>query len=849
MFRAKISVNRIQKRLNYLFVFFCLSTPAISFAQNNGLHFYGQETVQDKRTSLDLTADEEMCFDGDFELSFDLYFTPKFRDYYGYVFRIIEENGHNIDLIYDQKAFNTQNFKLVIGDKFSNIAFNLPEKLLFKSWNHFTISYRKEFDELVFTNGNQKFSQKNAGFQNSGCYKVLFGANHYKRFKTTDVPMMNIKNISVLDHGKLKFFWPLDEFKGDEAFDRIGKRRATVENPLWINAMHTNWKLVKSVVITGHPSVAFNQQKQIIHIVGPSELYNFSVGDENMVKLEYASKRDIAAGNQSVYDQLSGRLYNVFIDQKKASYFDLPSGRWDKDFERPTRLTKYWHSNKFISKADSALYVMGGYGQLVYKNEVQKYDLNNKKWTSVKYKGDAFNPRYLAGLGVTDDGNTAYIMGGHGSITGEQMLNPTNYYDLIRYQVKTQMFKKVYTLKSPENDFAFANSLVIDSPAKSFYGLVFANNKFKTHLQLIKGSLTSPTYQLIGGYIPYLFHDIRSYADLYWCPELKKLVAVTLFTREDNNTEIKIYTIEFPPNGLGIAIGEARFPIHNIIILTGLVCLLIGATYYFYKRRKIAQTETLLSIPAHNKDIPAPKQYQTSIHLFGNLQLLDNNGDDVTKMLSPLLKELLLLILLYSMRKEGGISSNKLDELLWFGKSEKVARNNRSVNIAKLKGILSNLEYCNLNKDSGYWKIDIDFNHVYIDYFHYLQITKEQNQGTKQQILELLKVLQRGPFLSNIEYDWLDDIKSEVSHKVIDLLLNYTTSADTVSQPEFIIEIADHVFYFDRVNEDALKLKCKALSQLGKHTLAKNTFEKFQRVYKAIYTVDFEKSFQSIIEA
>ena len=45
-----------------------LAFPKISFAQNNGLHFYGQETVQDKRTSLDLSVEGDFCFNRDFEL-------------------------------------------------------------------------------------------------------------------------------------------------------------------------------------------------------------------------------------------------------------------------------------------------------------------------------------------------------------------------------------------------------------------------------------------------------------------------------------------------------------------------------------------------------------------------------------------------------------------------------------------------------------------------------------------------------------------------------------------------------------------------------------------------------------
>ncbi len=62
-----------------------------------------------------------------------------------------------------------------------------------------------------------------------------------------------------------------------------------------------------------------------------------------------------------------------------------------------------------------------------------------------------------------------------------------------------------------------------------FYALIYPTDKFNTTLQLIKGSLNSPEYQLMGDSIPYSFYDIASFADLYYCPLSKKLVAVTLY--------------------------------------------------------------------------------------------------------------------------------------------------------------------------------------------------------------------------------------------------------------------------------------------------------------------------------
>ncbi|HVW60764.1 MAG TPA: hypothetical protein VHC48_12025, partial [Puia sp.] len=110
----------------------------------------------------------------------------------------------------------------------------------------------------------------------------------------------------------------------------------------------------------------------------------------------------------------------------------------------------------------------------------------------------------------------------------------------------------------------------------------------------------------------------------------------------------------------------------------------------------------------------------------------------------------------------------------------------------------------------------------------------------------LVNIIKRGAFLSQTEYNWLDDIKSEVSNAVIDKCQVYMR-AHPAGDPEFIIEIANCIFCFDPLNEDALTYKCKSLIALRRHTLANNTYLKFLKEYKDIYDSDFGKSFQEII--
>src|SRR5258708_10260229 len=489
---------------------------------------------------------------------------------------------------------------------------------------------------------------------------------------------------------------------------------------------------------------------------------------------------------------------------------------------------------------------------------------------TIPVKGDFLTPRYLAATGANETGDSAYILGGYGSSSGQQILNPKNLYDMMLFDVKRRTFKKLFELKAGKEEFAFANSLVINEKKKEYYGLLFNNDKYNSTLQLIKGSLLNASFQQMGNRIRYEFHDIESFADLYFSPVTNKFIAVTFLEDSTHHTLANIYTLDGAPVPEEAVLTEAApkgvsYYLYIVLALAGVL-----AGWLWIRRRSTLRqkTGTYLSgssigsplpestIPQKDIPVPAPDQdseapaahsTQAAIYLFGDLQVFDKEGNDLTRPFSPLLRELFLLILLYSIKNGRGISSEKLNEILWFDKSEKSARNNRSVNIAKLKSILDKTGGCELSKDTGYWKIDIKSGLVSVDYQEYLSIVNNKKVLDKHRVTELAGITKRGGFLNNVEYTWLDPFKSEVSNHVIDTYLHFAGSVVISDDPEFMITLADYIFYFDAANEEAMQLKCKALVYLGKHSLAKQSYESFVKEYKSIYGEDFGKDFQKCI--
>ncbi|ACU05563.1 Kelch repeat protein [Pedobacter heparinus DSM 2366] len=824
--------------LSVFFIFWCNA----SFSQSYGLAFYSHEVVQDQRTGLDLSPGKTLCFDNDFELSFDLTFLPARKDYFGYIVRFVDSNNENIDLIYDKDPHEKNHFRLIMGDRFSKIAFNIPQNVLFSSWN--TIKFKFDYARKILRVSYGSFSSETSLMvKKNDCFKILFGANEYQGFKTTDVPPMKIRNIHIAEDGTEKFSWQLDEYDGIVAREMLHGKNGAVVKPRWIKKLHYEWELLQSAVVDGAASVAFDAKNEIVHVVAADSLLSYEVRSGRVDHIAYLSgKQNMLRGNQSVFDPQHNQLLNFYMDQKIVSAFNPESKSWSSNFDLNTPITDFWQFNKFYSVGDTSLYMVGGYGHFFYKNVIQRYHFPARKWEKVDVSGDAIIPRYLAALGST--GNGAYILGGYGSSTGQQLLNPRNLYDLLYFDVKKRTIKKIYELPVKEEHFVFANSLVINEKEGTYYGLIFPKHKFKSHLQLIEGSLTKPEFKLMGSLIPYTFHDINSFADLFYCAESKRFIAVTLFWDENNRTKVEIYALNSPPIGVN---AEVVLPseMNYGYMIVGLLLLLGIAGFFIYSRKQQQKPAEQPVLPVVLKDL-SPES-KSGIFLFGDMQVFDKDGQEITRQFTPLIKELFLVILLYTIRWERGISSEKLKELLWFDKSEESARNNRSVNIAKLKNILEKIDNCSVSKETGYWRFNCDFENTYVDYYHYFSIIKEKKKLNKEKILALAALIKRGSFLPNANYEWMDHFKAEISNEIIDTYLHFTHSVSIADDPELLIELANYIFYFDSVNEEAMTIKCKALAYMGKHSQSKNTYESFCKEYRLLYNDDFDKSFNTVL--
>ena len=823
-------------------------------AQYTGLRFAGHEIPLDQRTGLNLTPDKPIVFDSDIKLNFELKFEPNYHSYFGYIFRMIIDN-QNIDLIYSPQTAESNNFHLVVGDEISGVTFPYPLSELIDHWHSVELEIKKDANQIVLRFDDEEFKDDYSSNDGKSNLNLFFGAHRFNRFNSTDLPNMDIRNVSLSQNGLMQYSWPLAQHNGTAVEEVVQDFKGVVSNPHWILNIYSNWDMIGEFYFPGKVLYGFDNLQQKIEIIQEDSIFYFDLDTKEISSTLPEYKLTPENRLNLVYDSIDkqfiiySRGLNIKADQSHGSFIE-------NKIRKALVETICWHHNAVLNPENNVLYTFGGYGQLTYSNQVALFNDRTDRWDTIKYNG-TFYPRYLAGSGYNPADQKVYILGGFGSKSGNQAIRPGYFYDLLTYSFKENTFETLHEFSEENEAFCFAKSLYIDTASNTLFGLKFSKFESISEVQAVSVSLDDYSLKYLGNTFSFEFLDISSTIDLFFDYHNSDLIAVTTYFNE-GRTKVTLYRLAYPPlEQVPAAEGEESGSKNSLLYIL-LVLLLVSSIIFFFLKRSSTNKSFSLTKKNSNAEKPAAnftisqlnsrKEGSGSIIIFGGFQVINKSGKDITNSFTPLLKELFLHIMLSSILHGKGVSSATLDEIFWFDKSEQAARNNRSVNIGKLKGLLETVGDCQISKDTGYWKFEFDPSSIYIDFYEYLMLMKTKKIKTKEGINSLLKIIQLGPAMQNIHADWLDKYKLEISNEIIDNILEYISNEGNSSEPDFIIHLADSIFFFDMVNEEAMIIKCKTLAGLGKHGLAKTAFQKFIKDYKSLYDEDFPKSFNQVLE-
>lgn len=855
--------------LKFIILFIFLYWGQVAGGKNvfqDGLSFNSYEVEKEERTSLNLTPEAPFSFPEGFILEFNVSFRQVLQNF-GYIFRIIGENSEYIDLLLSRTR-NSYVLEPQItaiyrsGQILCNPTFEELETD-FDRWINVKLILESRKGKLKLIIDGKEFEKTEEYFKNLKNVRIVFGKNNLLSYETSDVPTMSVKDVYIKKlNDDPVYYWKLSQHTNDGVYDELKKRFASCISPKWIRDSHAFWQKNTSFTTGVYPQIAFDRKNNQIGIADEGHFYVYDLNSRNLRTNANRSGSLLSyKANQMIYNSLNDAPF-TYDFKGDILLYDTLARTWKNNTVDEIDNPHYWHHNRYFSPADSTLYTFGGYGFHIYKNDIHKYRLTSNTWETGKYEGDTPPPRYLAGLGVLNP-KTLLLFGGYGSEKGNQELSPRNYYDLYTFDIETSSTQKKWELNPEKHNFVVVNSLVVDTLNGDFYALCYPHQKFNTALHLYRFRVEEPSYEMLADSIPYLFSDIYSYADLYLSNDNSRLIAVTSYTDERNSkATINIYTLSFPPlnkTDLYQEQPEASSSMLYIIVLL----ILAGLGLLIWKKaRNKKQTEPGPPVPenrgienkppAHDAVLGIKplhgNPHKQSILLFGGFQVIDKEANNITSEFTPTLKQLFLLILLYTLKNGKGISSVKLREILWYDKSSESAKNNRGVSLSKLRAIFEKIGRISISNVNSYWIAEFNED-IYCDYYEALILMNRlAKQPEHKDINRLVSIVSAGELLPNVEAEWVDSFKSDFSNNLIDLLLNLVAhSAGYNLSPSMMINIADAIFAHDSLNEDALKLKCTLLVEMGKNGLAQKSYLSFIKEYQSLFGVDFKLSFEQVV--
>ena len=829
-------------------IFFLSST-----LYGQGLEFKGNDYPIDERTSYNVFNDTPIQFSDKFNISFEMSLTRPSR--LGYIVRIKNENNKIYNLsYYNDGIFSV--FKLNEEGKNSLIAAKFETKDLVASrWFQVSIKFDLQKDSLCLAIKQQNFFVHNLELPSKWTPDIYFGKSDYM----IDVPVFSIRQLVIFDD-KQQYNFPLDESEGEEVHSIEGKVFGQVSNPKWLINESYNWAQKYKFTSSSVAGYNFDDLTDNIYIFNKDTLitYNLYSGDVICNSLANKCPIDIFLGT-NFWNSEANKLYvyEVHVDdagKPTVATLDLRAKEWTVVSNENLPMQLHHHSVAY-DRENERHFIFGGFGDIYYSKELYVYNYNKNRLDSVVLKGDRIEPRYFSSMGYRKDDNSLYIYGGMGNESGEQIVGRQYFYDLHKVDLNNNTVSKLWEIPWNRENIVPVREMVIQDDSY-FYTLCYPEHCSNTYLKLYRFAFKDGAFQILGDSIPIRSEKIKTKANLYYSDKLNKLFAVVQeFDDDDISSSVGVYSLAFPP--ISHASLSAYKP-HSrnseftfqilIALLILLVIVIISALIFFIRRRSHekqgANDKKTIINPVNVKCSTSLEQNlvkANSIYLFGEFMVRDRQNKDITYMFSTKLKQVFLSILQYS--PKGGISSQRLSELFWPGKSEDKVKNSRGVAINHVRGILKEIDGIELVYDKGLFRIEYT-DEFYCDYLACVKLLMINNTGGNA--TELIGIVSRGKFLRSIDMPEFDSFKGNLEQKLEPVLLIEIENCFKKEAYKIVVALCKSLFHIDPINDEALCYTIQSLTKMNMVNEAKVQYLKFSVEYMNTMNTEYPYSFTDI---
>ena len=530
--------------------------------------------------------------------------------------------------------------------------------------------------------------------------------------------------------------------------------------------------------------------------------------------------------------------YETFREKKteaepSVASLNLDTYQWNAESTVQINEGQMHHHGSFYRPDTQQFIIYGGFANMQYSSRFYSYNVSDHHWHMLnEVQGERF-PRYFLSMGY-DGKRYAYIFGGMGNESGDQTVGRRFFYDLHRYDTRTNRVEKVWNIDWKHyRDIVFSKSMVLTRD--SFYTIGYSEFKSNSYIHLYRFSLRDGHFCQLGDSI--LIHPdrIETETSLYFDSLLHRFIITVHEYKDEHHNTLHAYSINAP------AITEAVFENYEhdqahsswlpyiIALLAAIVTTGVWLLHRAQRRRIIV----------NNDSEPEAEGLQpNTLYLFGNFTACGRNGRDISYLFTDKLRLLLCLILQHN--AEGGISSQQLGYEMWGYKTPEKIKNSKSVAINHLRRVLKEFEGITLVYESGKFKLDTQAT-FHCDYFSLLNLLNDETANLYERRIPILDIVCRGKFLTFMDAPVLDTFKSSTEQLLLKPLIALMNVSVEQSDYKSVLRCVKCIFYIDPINETAFHTQTRVLKRLGKIRELQDAIIHYNETYKKMYGEDKEK--------
>lgn len=855
----KSSINSMMKATTLplrVFLFLCLSN--FLFLENifaQGIELTGNHQPIEQRSSIRLFEQNHPNFEGVLKINFDLHIRDDGTS--GYLIRL-KDKGHNptYNLYFDKEdqeavfRFNEEGKSSLI-----RLAISL-DKLHAKRWLPIEVAYDLLKGKISLTVDNQATESVRARQLNSYSPAIIFGKSDY----LIDVPSFSIRELVIADdRQQLRF--PMRESTGSILHDASGNAHGKVSNVTWLLNRAYHWQRNGAMYSSRKSGSEYDVKRQLAYYFNSDSLFihHLRGGFTEAIRFTSPCPVLIKLGN-SFIDSTENRLYvyETFYEHPHegptVASLSLDDYTWRVESDAYLGLELNHHGAHYLAE-QRALFVFGGFGNMLYNNDMRRYQIDKSDWTAAQnISKDEILPRYFTSMGYGEVTKKMYLFGGMGNESGQHIVGRKYFYDLYDLDLAGGRTKKLWQLDWKEHHFVPARGLVIPDD-RWLYLLGYPEHVSHSLIQLRRFSLADGSYEQLGDSIPIYSDKISTRAKLYHDKNLQKLIAIVQESDDDIRSKVSVYELDFP------AISQSQLHAFTKSTKTEVswwigfsVVIITAGTILLYRKKHVTKqalqpeernvSQTALPKIDVETAMKAPSWQhpdKNSIFLFGDFTVLDRRGNDISHLFSTRLRQVFCLILIHS--DAAGISSTLLSHLVWPDKPKDKVKTSRGVTINNLRKSLNTVEGVEIVYKNGHYRVAIS-SPCYCDYAVLRHAMSNNHDLISQDISQLIR---RGSFLMGSDDPLFDETKSKLENELTMRLQKTMLLMEQQENWNSLFAAAELLMVLDPIHEMGLKKGLTALQKLNSTTQASRFYSRFTDQYQQLLGETYPVSFAELI--